>query len=505
MKWTPRPYQLDLVRFILTAPASACWARIGSGKTSATLKALEIMKEKAGWKTLVVAPKQVARDVWKQEAEKWGFDLKVVVLHGDHKNKLVKEDADVYVVNYDGLAWLSKYLPRGFAFDVMILDESSKCRNTDTNRFKLLRDDFRPKAKKVVELSGTPKPNGEINLYGQYRLLDHGKRLGKYITHFRMSYCYQTGFGGHTWELLPGAGELIRQKVQDITIVVDGDDVDGLPELVVRDLEVSMPPSAVAHYRDLETSFFTALRDTEVTAINAAAKIAKLRQVVSGAVYVDDSCGVLDEQRPVAHRPQHRWTEIHDARIEALDAFLEGASGPVLLFANFNHEFERIQKAFPEAVVFSWLSDKMRSEAIDEWNRGKIDLLCAHPASAGHGLNLQHGGHEMLWFSLLYDLELYEQAVGRLARTGQKNTHVHVTRFVTPGTVDDLMAAALASKARGQKKFLDDIKAHALKFLGRSVEKQVGARRCLSPTGSRPRGNGKGNPRRAPPTNRSNT
>jgi SNF2 family DNA or RNA helicase len=470
MKMEPlTDYQRDLAKFILGTAGAACWARVGAGKTRATLTALETMNLKAGWRTLVVAPKHVALNVWQQEAEKWGFNLKVVVLHGPKKAERLREPAHVFVVNYDGLPWLAKQKWPGF--DVLVLDESSKCRNTDTNRFKLLRDHFRPKAKRVIALSGTPKPNGEINLFGQYRLIDGGERLGKYVTHFRNQYCYQTGFGGYAWELLPGASELIRRKVQDITIVIDGE--VGIPNPDVFDIEVPLPDGAARIYDAVEKKFFSLLGSNEVTAVNAAARVTKLRQIASGAVYVDDADAFkeTDGSAKYGSGRDGKWEEIHDARIDALDAFVEEADGPVLLFANYNHEFERIKKEFPEAVVFSWLSDKARTEALDEWNRGKIDLLLAHPASAGHGLNLQHGGHELVWFSLLYDLELYEQAIGRLARKGQTR-RVRVTRFLAPGTIDEVMRDRLASKGKGQKAFLDAIKKYAaLKSGGRPTEK----------------------------------
>jgi SNF2 family DNA or RNA helicase len=447
MKWVPKPYQVEAVKFMLAGPADAVWARVGSGKTSATLAAIETMHRKAGFRTLVVAPKHVALNVWAQEAAKWDFSkhLRVAVLHGNKKDQLRQKGADIYVVNYDGLAWLEREMP---PFDVLVLDESSKCRNTDTQRFKILRDHIAPRAKRRIALSGTPKPNGEINLFGQYRLLDDGQRLGRYVTHFRRQFCYQTGFGGYTWALLPGASEKIREAVADITIVVDADDVKGLPEVVVRDVEVPLPSKARKLYDDLEREFLVQVDEGDISAMNAAALTMKLRQIASGAVYTGDAGAGT-------------WAEVHDARIGALDSIVEEAAGPVLVFYEFTHEAERIKAEFPEAVIFNDLSDRKKVGAIEDWNRGAIEMLVAHPASAGHGLNLQHGGHEMVWFSLLYDLELYEQAIGRLARQGQESKHVHVHRFVSPGTVDEAMAAALARKAKGQNAFLDALKEYA--------------------------------------------
>jgi SNF2 family DNA or RNA helicase len=450
VKWKPEPYQDRIVKHILAHPAAAVWARVGSGKTSATLAALDVMRRKAKFRALVIAPKHVALNVWAQEAAKWDAfrHLKVNVLHGSKKSSLLRAPADIYVLNYDGLPWLARESARGWhSPEVLVLDESSKCRNTDTQRFKGLRDGFAPRFKRRIALSGTPMPNGEVNLFGQYRLLDGGERLGRYITHFRNKFCYPSGYGGYDWLLLPGAAEKVRELVQDITVEVSADDLgSSLAGLVVRDIEVPLPPSAEATYQKLERDFVARLRTGEVTAVNAAAQTQKLRQIASGSVYTT--------------HPD--WEPVHDARLEALDSLLEEASGPVLLFAEFSHEFERIKKAFPETVVFTELSDKRKQQCIIDWNAGKIPLLAAHPASAGHGLNLQGGGDTIVWFSLLYDLELYDQSNGRLQRKGQKSRQVFIHRFVSPGTIDGMMVRALAHKGADQESFLLALRQHYL-------------------------------------------
>jgi SNF2 family DNA or RNA helicase len=451
VKWKPKPYQDRVVRHILAHPAAAVWARVGSGKTSATLAALSVMRKK-GFRALVLAPKHVALNVWAQEAAKWDEfrHLKVSVLHGPKKRDLLRAPADIYVLNYDGLPWLKRESAHGWAWpDVLVLDESSKCRNTDTQRFKQLRE-YAPRFKRRIALSGTPMPNGEANLFGQYRLLDGGKRLGQYVTHFRNRYCYPTGFGGYDWALLPGAAEAIREAVQDITNEVSAADLgSALPKLVVRDIEVPLPDAAARVYQKLEQEFVAQLRDGEVTAVNAAAQTQKLRQIASGSVYTT--------------HPE--WEPVHDARLDALDSLLEEAGGPVLVFHEFAHEAERIRKRF-DAVDFTRASDKRKTEILAQWNAGKIPLLLAHPASAGHGLNLQEGGNTLLWFSLLYDLELYDQSNGRLQRTGQKARQVFVHRFITPGSIDMMMVRALSSKGRDQESFLSAIREH---YLGKSL------------------------------------
>lgn len=446
--WNPTEYQSRIVKHILANPAAAVWARVGSGKTSATLAALSVMKRKGGFGSLVLAPKHVALNVWQQEIAKWSdfAHLKSVVLHGPKKDKLLRERADLYVINYDGLPWLARAAANGWRWpEVLVLDESSKTRNTDTNRFKLLRD-YSVRFKRRVALSGTPMPNGEQNLFGPYRILDGGKRLGQYITHFRQRYMYQTGYGGYTWELLPGAADAIRAAVQDITIEVSAADLgSALPPLVVRDIEVPLPPNAVRVYMKLLQEFKASLKKDKVTAVNAAARTMKLRQVVSGSVFTT--------------HPE--WEAIHDARLEALDAVIEETSSPLLVFAEFTHEFARIEKEFPDAVNFTTASDKKKQQIIVDWNEGKIPLLLAHPASAGHGLNLQGGSNTLLWFSLLYDLELFDQANGRLQRKGQKAKQVFVHRFVSPGTIDEAMVAALDAKGASQEAFLLAIRKHA--------------------------------------------
>lgn len=447
-RWKPKPYQDRIVRHILAHPAAAVWARVGSGKTSATLAALAVMKKKARFRSLVIAPLHVALNVWRQEIEKWTdfAGLRVEVLHGSKKHEALRRPADVYVINYDGLPWLSRETARGWVFpEVLVLDESSKCRNTDTSRFKLLRDQFAPKFKRRIALSGTPMPNGETNLFGQYRLVDGGVRLGLYVTHFRNQYCYPTGYGGYDWALLPGAADKIREKVQDITIEVSASDLgSALPPIVVQDINVPLPMAARRIYQKLEDEFVAHLKKDEVTALNAAAATQKLRQIASGSVYTT--------------HPD--WEEVHDTRLDALDALLEEASGPVLLFAEFQHEFERIKERFPEAVLFSSATTKQKQLIIEAWNAGTIPLLCAHPASAGHGLNLQEGGNTVVWFSLLYDLELYDQSNGRLQRTGQKAKQVFVHRMVSPDTIDEMMVWALQGKGAKQEAFLQAIRKH---------------------------------------------
>jgi SNF2 family DNA or RNA helicase len=449
MRWKPAPYQDRIVRHILAHPAAAVWARVGSGKTSATLAALDVMRRKGGFSALVLAPKHVALNVWAQEAAKWDEfrHLKVNVLHGSKKHLLLRERADIYVLNYDGLPWLAKESVHGWVCPpVLVLDESSKCRNTDTARFKILRD-LAPRFRRRIALSGTPMPNGEVNLFGQYRLLDDGARLGKYITHFRNKYMYPSGYGGYDWQLLPGAADAIREAVQDITVEVSAADLgSALPKLVVRDIEVPLPPAAERVYRTLVDQFIVRLKKGEVTAVNAAAQTQKMRQIASGSVYTEHPA----------------WEAVHDARLDALDSLLEEATGSVLTFYEFAHEAERIRERFERAVDFTSLTDKRKQQCILDWNAGKIPLLIAHPASAGHGLNLQGGGNTVVWFSLLYDLELYDQSNGRLQRTGQKAKQVFVHRFVSPDTLDEVMVNALDSKGVNQEQFLLAIRRHLL-------------------------------------------
>ena len=446
--WKPEPYQDRIVKHLLATPGAAVWARIGAGKTSAALAAFDVMRRRSGYRMLVVAPKQVARDVWAQEAALWKefAHLRVALLHGPKKHVTLREPADVYVINYDGLAWLAQETVRGWRWpDVLVLDESTKCRNTNTKRFKILRDHVAPRMKRRWALSGKPMPNGEGNLFGQYRLIDGGERLGRYITHFRNQFMYPSGYGGYDWQLLPGAAERIRERVQDITIEVSAEDLGKtLPKLVVRDIHVPLPPAAMSVYRKLEDQFVALLKKGEVTAVNAAAQTQKLRQIASGSVFTT--------------HPE--WEAVHDERLEALDGLL--GNEPLLLFAEFTHEFKRIKERFPEAVIFGDASDKRRSEIILEWNAGNIELLCAHPASAAHGLNLQGGGNTLLWYSLLYDLDLYDQAIGRLQRKGQKAKQVFVHRFIAPGTIDEVMCEALLAKEQGQNAFLAGLRKHLL-------------------------------------------
>jgi len=415
------------------------------------LAAYSVMK-RVGAKMLVIAPKSVALHTWPNEVRK--FDqfrgLKLVVLHGSGREERAYEDADVYVINPDGMPWLSArggVGPKKRWPSVLCVDESTKYKHTQSERFKTLRPLLDHFERRYI-LTGEPMPNGLLDLFGQLFLLDGGQRLGKFITHYRNKYFYSSGFGGYKWSPLPGARDQILEKISDITLRLDKYDHLDLKKPLVRDIEIDLPHEVFDDYAELEREFAIELRGGEVNAVNAAALTAKLRQFASGAVYTTNRYG----------EPTHQWQKLHDAKLDALDALLAEREGKGTLVAyQFDHTAERIQDAYPEARLWSRLTPKGQAETLDAWNRGQLPLLVVHPASAAHGLNLQAGSEAIVWFDLTYDLEHYNQTIARLHRRGQAK-RVVVHRIVARHTVDEQIVRVLAGKDGEQISFLKALK-----------------------------------------------
>lgn len=448
--WTPRDYQIRAVELMLENPAAGLFADPGLGKTSCALMAWTVFQRAhPKWKMLVIAPRHVVHNVWRQEAKKWSdfSHLRFAVLHGPKKAQALKEDADIYLINPEGLPWLLQQ--RGWKIpQVLVVDESTKFKHTNTQRFKLLRTMLDAFARRYI-LAGKPVPNGLHDLFGQIFILDGGARLGKFVSHFRKNYCYQSGFGGFKWKVLPEKEAEIQAKVIDITLRLDKrEHLKDLPPLVENVVAVDLPHEAMDQYMELEKEFILQLREGEVSAMSAGAATAKLRQLTSGAVYLtdDDAAG--------------RWAPVHEAKLDALDAILsEREYQPTLVAYQFNHTADRILAAYPDAVILSRLSDKKAERALAEWNKGEVPILVVHPASAAHGLNLQGGSDALVWFDPTYDLEHDDQLIARLWRQGQKHTVVN-HRLVASNTIDEAIVAALRGKDRSQNQFLDALKKH---------------------------------------------
>lgn len=447
MKFVPHEYQRFAIEKIIELPEAGLLMDMGLGKTSITLTAINSlmydMFEVS--KVLVIAPKRVAEDTWTTEAGKWDHlqHLRISRVLGNQRERLaaLATDADVYVVNRENVVWLVEQCRKTWPFDMIVVDELSSFKSNQAKRFKALKQ-VRPLASRFVGLTGTPAPNGLLDLWPQMYLIDRGERLGKNITGYRNRYFYpgkSNGFVVYSYEPKPGAEEAIQQRIADICISMKAEDYLHMPELIVNDIPVYMDPAEVDRYQELEREKLMAVDGEQITALNAAAVYNKLLQMANGSVYTDDNTVV----------------DIHSKKLEALAEILDTSNGqPVLVFYNFRHDYDRLMSAFK-----NYKPRTLRCQTdIRDWNAGRVPLLLAQPASMGHGLNLQSGGHIIVWYGLNWSLELYQQANARLYRQGQKKG-VIIHRLVTKGTVDEEVIKRLESKDVTQDSLLDALKA----------------------------------------------
>lgn len=458
MKFTPHSYQDYAIRRLLDQEAAGLFLDMGLGKTVVTLTAIEelVYNRFEVARVLVIAPKRVAQDTWTREQAKWDHlqHLQVVGVLGTEKQRLkaLASEADVYVINRENVAWLvgqykSKRNP--WPFDMIVVDELSSFKDGSSARFKRLRK-VRPLARRVVGLTATPAPKGYVDLWSQIYLLDQGERLGKTVGEYRREYFHAGSMDRRTgvvfrWDLDDGAKERIDEKLRDLCVSMTAEDNLDMPEKIYVNTPVVLSAQERAQYKSLERDYLLSLDDAIITAGTAAAITNKLQQYAQGAAYT------IDEETLEA---TGEWQELHSAKLDALEDIVEAANGqPVLAFYWFKHDAARIQARFPQARRLDGPED------IAAWNAGEIPLLLAHPASAGHGLNLQDGGSHVVWFSMTWDLELYQQANGRLYRQGQQARTVVIEHLVAEGTVDEDILAALDGKAAGQQGLIDALKA----------------------------------------------
>ena len=461
LAWIPKSYQERAIRMLLGQQSGGLFLDPGLGKTSTILATFKILKSK-GYvsKMLIVAPLRPVYKVWPDEIDKWeNFEgLTYTILHTDKKmgtNKEInlRKDVDIYVINPEGLLWLfdpnTKNRPN---FDVLCVDESTKFKNSQSKRFKLLRP-LLPSFKRRWILTGTPSPNTIEDLFAQTYILDLGRSLGKYITHFRNQYFERSGFNLYDWKPRLGAREEIVQKISPLILQLSAEDYLQMPELIYANIPVSLPPEVMTKYRDVEESFLAELGEGTIIAANAAAAGTKCRQIANGAVYGEDD-----------GTPVRVWYELHQEKLDALESLLEELSGkPVLLLYEFKHDQLRIKQRFPDAVD---LKDGDFGKTIDEFNRGEVPLLMGHPASMGHGLNLQGACHHVIWFGITWNLEYYDQAIARVYRQGQKAEHVYVYHIVARDTLDEEVLATLNRKDRSQQALLKALDQHRKEHYG---------------------------------------
>ncbi|MFD1442807.1 DEAD/DEAH box helicase [Thermoactinomyces vulgaris] len=442
MKFTPYPYQKRAIQHILDHPSAGLFLEMGLGKSVITLTAITELLHNSFEieRVLVIAPLRVADTVWTAEAEKWDHTrhLRISKVLGSKKKRVeaLNTPADVYVINRENVEWIVDHYGRSWPFDMVVIDELSSFKSPSSRRFRALRKVL-PLINRIVGLTGTPAPNGLIDLWSQIYLLDQGERLGPTITSYRNRYFVPGKRRGHiVYEWIPISEEVIYEKISDICISMKAEDWLDMPQRIDRTVTVTLPPAARARYKQLERDLLLPFSDGDVVANTAAVLAGKLLQLANGAVY--------DEN--------HNVREIHKAKLEALGDIIEAANGkPILVFYTYQHDLHRIQKRFSVRTLES-------SKDISDWNAGRIPVLLAHPASAGHGLNLQAGGNTIVWFGLPHSLELYEQANARLYRQGQKE-NVIIHHLVTEGTIDENVMKALARKALTQNDLMQAVKA----------------------------------------------
>lgn len=444
MKFVPYPYQEAAIRWVLDRPASGLFLGMGMGKTVVTLTAInELLFDRLeAARVLVIAPLRVARDTWAREAAKWDHlqHLRVSVVLGDARERLaaLERPAEVYVINRENVPWLCETL-FDWPFDMVVIDELSSFKSVQAKRFKALRQ-VRGHIRRIVGLTGTPAPNGLIDLWPQIYLLDRGERLGKTVGAYRARYFTPDRVNGHivySYRLLPGADEAIQARIADICMSLRKEDYLSLPGQLYETVEITPPPALLKQYRQFERDRIMEAMDGdgEIVALNAAALTGKLLQFANGAIYDDNGNSHL----------------IHNLKLDALEDLIEAANGePVLVFYAFKHDRDRIMRRVS-------CRELVTSEDIDAWNRKEIPVAIAHPASVGHGLNLQEGGHIIIWFGLTWSLELYQQANERLNRPGQ--THVcRIYHLVLKGTHDERVLAALERKDTSQRALIDALR-----------------------------------------------
>ena len=437
-------YQRRAVQFILDCPFCALWVDLGLGKTITTLTAVEeLINGVEVGKVLIIAPLRVANSVWAQEARSWEHTsrLRVSVCTGDLKarNAALHRDADIYAINRENVVWLVKrYDKKTWPFDCVVIDEASSFKSSQAKRWKALKA-IRPYVRRMIQLTGTPASNGLLDLWPQLYLLDLGQRLGRTKTAYRDRF-FESDYMGFKWTPKNGADDKIRSLVDDIALSLRAEDYLSVPKRVNVTVRVDLPEDAMTQYKAFEREFVLALGDEgeEVDAVNAAVLAGKLQQVCNGAIYKDE---------------EKNFHVLHDAKIEALREIIEDSPNENLLVAyQFKHDLARLRDAFPQARVL----DKGQ-QVIEDWNNGEIKLLLAHPASAGHGLNLQRGGAVIVWFGLNWSLELYDQFCGRLHRQGQTRP-VRIIHLVASGCIDDRVMDAIAAKAKTQTDLLNALK-----------------------------------------------
>ena len=449
MQFNPHDYQQYAIDYILEHPITAAILDMGLGKTVITLTAIDklINDEFLIRKVLVVAPLRVARSTWPNEIKKWDHlqNLKYSVVLGTPKERMaaLSADADIYIINRENLPWLLKQDKKYLDFDMAVLDELSSFKAASQRTKAFLK--LRPRLKRVIGLTGTPSSNGLMDLHYEFRCLDMGERLFQFIGRYRTAFFRPDRFNGnivYSYKALPGAEEEIYRRISDITISMKAIDHLAMPELIINEYPVYLDEKERKKYDELKNDLIIQMPEGEVTAANAAALSNKLSQMANGAVYTDDE----------------NTMHIHDRKLDALEDIIESANGnPILVAYWYKHDLERIVKLLEKLKVP--YSKIVSAESIEKWNKGEYAVGLIHPASAGHGLNLQSGGSTLVWFGLTWSLELYQQTNARLWRQGQSSKTVVVQHIIAKDSIDERVMKALRQKDNTQSALIDAVRA----------------------------------------------
>ena len=444
MEFKPHGYQQQMIEYIDTHPVAALFLDMGLGKTVITLTAIKNLMYDSFEvkKVLVIAPLRVARDTWPNEIEKWNHlqDLRYSVVVGNQieRQSALKQEVEIYIINRENVTWLIEKSGYQFDFDMVIIDELSSFKSHAAKRFKSLLK-VRPFIERIVGLTGTPSSNGLMDLWAQFRILDKGERLGRFITHYRQRYFdpdQRNGMIIYSYKPKPEAEEAIYNQIEDITVSMKAEDYLDMPNFITNEVVVRLSDKERKVYDEMRKEMIVEVKDKEIDAINAASLSNKLLQMASGSVY--------DEQK------ESVW--LHDRKLDVLEDLVEAANGkPLLVVYWFKHDLTRITQRFDVKVLKT-------QQDFQDWNKGLIPIALIHPASAGHGLNLQAGGSTLVWFSLTWSLELYQQTNARLYRQGQKESVV-VHHIITEDTIDEDVMKALRLKDKFQNQLMEAVKA----------------------------------------------
>lgn len=449
MRFKPHNYQQFAIDFIINNPIAAILLDMGMGKTAITLMAIQYLMYETFEvsRVLVICPLRVTR-TWRDEIQKWeqlhGLRFSIVTGTASQRKKALSADADIYIINRENVPWLVDKSGVPFSFDMVVIDELSSFKNHQTARHKALMK-VRSQIQRIVGLTGTPASQGLMDLFAEFKVLDMGARLGRFIGQYRLNYFRPDKVNGnvvYSYKLLPGAEEKIYEKIQDITISMKAVDFLDMPELISNEYPVYLDADEMEKYESLKKDLILSTPEHEVTAANAASLVNKLSQMANGAVYTDDENTIT----------------FHDKKLDALEDIIESANGkPILVAYWFKHDYQRIVARLNQIGVKYMKIDS--DESITKWNNREIPVALIHPASAGHGLNLQQGGNTMVYFGICWSLELYQQCVCRLYRQGQSEGTVTIIHLISQGTIDEKIMKALSEKDNTQAALIDAVKA----------------------------------------------